>query len=128
MKPAISDPKPDTPTEGTSRLGAKRMVSCVCAIGLSLASAVPFANDSFAQAIADNMTCAAAVNYYERHGRIYKIAHGKDVIPIYNGVPVSQRDALHCGFGYVRVAYRTRTTDNPRCTISYSCVASGWDR
>jgi hypothetical protein len=81
-----------------------------------------------AQAIADNMTCAQAVSYYERNGRIYKIANGKDVIPIYNGVPVSREPALHCEWGYMKAPYRTKTLDNRRCVISYRCVAAGWDR
>ena len=83
---------------------------------------------AFAQAIADNMTCAEAVNYYERNGRIYK-RNGKDVIPIYNGVPVSKRKALHCNWGYIEQGYSLRTKDKRRCTVSYRCVESGgWDR
>jgi hypothetical protein len=80
------------------------------------------------QAIADNMTCAQAVSHYERNGRIYKIAHGKDVIPIYLGVPVSRRNALRCDYGQIIAPYSLRTTDNRRCVIAYQCVAGGWDR
>jgi hypothetical protein len=83
---------------------------------------------AFAQAVADNMTCAQATSYYERNGRIYKIAHGKDVIPIYNGVPVSQKNRLVCDWGYVRTAYFTKTLDNKRCVISYRCTPSGVGR
>ena len=50
--------------------------------------------DAHAQAIADNMTCQQAINYYEKNGRISKYAHGKNVIPIYNGVPVSKKRQL----------------------------------
>jgi hypothetical protein len=81
-----------------------------------------------AQAIADNMTCAQAVSHYERNGRIYKIAHGKDVIPIYLGVPISRRNQLRCDYGQVKVPYSLKTTDNRRCVIAYQCVAGGWDR
>jgi hypothetical protein len=81
-----------------------------------------------AQAIADNMTCAQAVSHYERNGRIYKIAHGKDVIPIYLGVPVSRRNALYCDYGQIKAPYSLKTTDNRRCVIAYQCVAGGWDR
>ena len=93
------------------------------AIGLLMA----FTVEAGAQ-IADNMTCAEAVAYYERHGRINKIAHGKDVIPIYNGVPVSKRNQLRCDWGYTKMGYSLKTKDNRRCTISYRCVASGWER
>ena len=83
---------------------------------------------AFAQAIADNMTCSEAVSYYERNGRIYK-RNGKDVIPIYNGVPVSKCRALHCNWGYMKQGYSLKTKDKRRCTISYRCVESGgWDR
>ena len=86
------------------------------------------ASAASAQAVADNMTCAQAVSHYERNGRIYKIAHGKDVIPIYNGVPVSQQNRLFCEWGYRKTPYSTKTTDNKRCVISYRCVASAVGR
>jgi hypothetical protein len=86
------------------------------------------APEAFAQAVADNMTCAQAVSTYERNGRIYKLAHGKDVIPIYNGVPVSQKNRLVCDWGYIRTAYYTKTLDNKRCVISYRCTPSGIGR
>jgi len=87
-----------------------------------------FSTNAGAQAIADNMTCAQAVSHYERNGRIYKIAHGKDVIPIYLGVPVSRRSALRCDYGQIAAPYSLKTTDNRRCVIAYQCVAGGWDR
>ena len=68
---------------------------------------------------------AQAVSTYERNGRIYKLAHGKDVIPIYNGVPVSQKNRLVCDWGYMKTAYYTKTLDNKRCVISYRCTPSG---
>jgi hypothetical protein len=86
------------------------------------------APSAFAQAVADNMTCAQAVSTYERNGRIYKLAHGKDVIPIYNGVPVSQKSRLVCDWGYIKSAYYTKTLDNKRCVISYRCTPSGIGR
>ncbi len=74
--------------------------------------------DANAQAIADNMTCQQAINYYERNGRISKYAHGKNVIPIYNGVPVSRRRQLKCS----STGIRFKTTDNTRCTVAYKCM------
>jgi hypothetical protein len=93
----------------------------------AILSLLAFTADAGAQ-IADNMTCAEAVAYYERNGRINKIAHGKDVIPIYNGVPVSKRNQLRCDHGYQKVGYSLKTKDNRRCTISYVCTPTGWDR
>lgn len=71
-----------------------------------------------AQAVADKMTCQQAINYYEKNGRISKYAHGRTVIPIYNGVPVSQRKKLKCSSSGIRF----KTTDNPRCTVAYKCI------
>lgn len=68
--------------------------------------------------IADNMTCQQAVQYYERNGRISKITTGNTTIPIYNGVPVSQRSTLRCSTSSVYL----KTLDNPRCTVAYKCA------
>ena len=74
--------------------------------------------DANAQAVADNMTCQQAINYYEKNGRISKYAHGKNVIPIYNGVPVSKRRQLKCS----STSIKFKTTDNARCTVAYKCL------
>jgi hypothetical protein len=74
--------------------------------------------DAHAQAIADNMTCKQAINYYERNGRISKFVHGKNVIPIYNGVAVSKRRQLKCS----TTAIKFKTTDNARCPVAYKCM------
>lgn len=95
---------------------------------LSLLFLAAFCKEAGAQAVANNMTCAQAVSYYERNGRINVIANGRDVIPIYNGVPVTRESALRCEWGYMKAPYRVKTTDNRRCVISYRCVAAGWDR
>jgi len=97
-------------------------------VGLFSLFFLALASGASAQAIADNMTCAQAVSQYERNGRIYKLAHGKDVIPIYNGVPVSQQNRLFCDWGYRKTPYSTKTTDNKRCVISYRCVPSAVGR
>jgi hypothetical protein len=73
--------------------------------------------DTQAQAIADNMTCQQAINYYEKNGRISKYTHGKSVIPIYNGVPVSKRRQQKC----TTAGIRFKTTNNPRCIVAYRC-------
>lgn len=73
------------------------------------------------QAIADNMTCAQAQSHYEQTGRIYKIANGKDVIPIYVGVPLSRKNQLRCDYGDIKMGYSTKTTDNRRCQLAWVC-------
>ena len=73
--------------------------------------------DAQAQAIADNMSCQQAVNYYERNGRISKVAHGRTVVPIYDGVAVSKRRQLKCS----SIGIKFKTTDNARCVVAYKC-------
>lgn len=91
-------------------------------IFLATIIALTIGTDAFAQqAIADNMTCAQAQGHYEKYGRIYKIANGKDVIPIYVGVPLSQRNQLRCDYGDVKMQYSTKTTDSRRCPLAWVC-------
>jgi hypothetical protein len=73
--------------------------------------------ETHAQAVADNMTCQQAINYYEKNGRISKYAHGKNVIPIYGGAPVSKKKQLGCP----TIGIRFKTTDNARCMVAYKC-------
>ena len=75
------------------------------------------ATDARAQAIADNMSCQQAVNYYERNGRISKVAHGRTVVPRYDGVAVSKRRQLKCS----SIGIKFKTTDNARCVVAYKC-------
>ena len=119
MRKTLNAPK----SKGTRRRNLLTGMSVFMATAI-LGAGIP----AHAQAVADNMTCAQAVSHYERNGRIYKISHGKDVIPIYNGVPVSRRNTLRCDWGYTKTGYSLKTKDNRRCTISYRCVASGWER
>lgn len=84
---------------------------------LSVVLPFAFTGGAFAQ-IADNMTCQQAVAYYESYGRISKITSGNQTIPIYDGVPVSQRSTLRCSTASVYL----KTLDNPRCTIAYKCA------
>lgn len=74
------------------------------------------ATGGLAQAIADNMTCQQATNYYEQNGRISKLA-GNSAIPIYGGVPASRRNELSCS----TVPIWLRTTDNRRCPVAFKC-------
>lgn len=72
--------------------------------------------------IADHMTCAQAVSYYEKHKRIYVIANGKDVVPIYGHKPISQWRSVRCsGRGKSRRSYWVDTLDSKTCVIAAYC-------
>jgi hypothetical protein len=72
--------------------------------------------------IADYMTCTQAINYYQKHKRIYVIANGKDVVPIYGHKPISEWRGLVCrGRGKVRRSYWVDTLDSKQCVIGVYC-------
>ncbi|HMN67304.1 MAG TPA: hypothetical protein PKC28_02080 [Bdellovibrionales bacterium] len=80
--------------------------------GLSHAAVVP----------ADHMTCSRAIDDYERYGRIYVIAHGKDVVPIYGMAPVRRWREVTCrGRGKSRLSYWVNTLDDETCVIAVYC-------
>lgn len=72
--------------------------------------------------IADYMTCDQAVSHYQKYKRIYVIANGKDVVPIYGHKPVSEWRQVVCrGRGKVRRSYWVDTLDSKRCVIATYC-------
>ena len=89
---------------------------------LAAAVLVSQCTQSAAQTVSNNMSCSAAVAYYERHGKIYTIAAGRDVVPIYDAVPASQRNTYICQQGYRLVPRTLATADSRRCTIGYKCT------
>ncbi len=71
---------------------------------------------------ADRMTCAQAVQTYEKYGRIYVIAHGKDIVPIYGKTPINKARELWCtGRSQNKWTYTVKTLDNRRCGIAVYC-------
>lgn len=73
---------------------------------------------------ADQMTCAMAVASYEKNGRIYVRTRSGTVLPIYDGVPVSQKTSLNCPSADEDAQrYNVRTKDAHYCTISFVCRA-----
>lgn len=71
---------------------------------------------------ADRMTCEQAIQTYEKCGRIYVIAHGKDIVPIYGKTPVSKARSFRCtGRGQNKWVYTVKTLDNRRCGIAVYC-------
>lgn len=73
-----------------------------------------------AQAISNDMTCEQAVAHYEEHGRIDTIDEGQ-VLPIDEGVPVSQRENLACDEGEVPGPVLLKTSDKNECAVAYTC-------
>lgn len=70
---------------------------------------------------ADKMTCAQAVKHYETHKRIYVIANGSDVVPIYGMKPASKWRELSCGGRSNLWHYTVITKDDRRCPIAVYC-------
>ena len=79
------------------------------------------ASNAGAQAAAETMTCAQAVDYFARNGVIYKTVHGK-LLPIRIGSPVATTSTLECrGRGRMQRRYTVKTVDQPRCAVSLYC-------
>ncbi len=89
------------------------MLSRVLSLAVLIASALPL--PAIAQTV--GMSCAQAVATYERTGRITITSRTGAVLPLYDGVPVSQRSGLRCP----QVAVSVIASDSPRCTVAYKC-------
>lgn len=71
---------------------------------------------------ADQMSCVQAIDTYERNGRIYVIANGKDVVPLYGMTPVRKSQSLQCnGRSKMKLTYFVRTLDKRHCGIAVYC-------
>jgi hypothetical protein len=79
-----------------------------------------FPASAFAQALSNDMTCAEAVAHYEKHGRIDTNLNGQ-ILPIYGGVPVSERAGMWCDEDEAPTETFVKTRDRAQCAISYSC-------
>lgn len=99
------------------------MLKVLCAVlVLTLASPVAQAASRYRQPVpADHMTCKQAVAYYEKYKRIYVIAHGKNIVPIYGMSPVSKAATMNCGGRVSLVYYWVNTTDKERCSVAVFC-------
>lgn len=70
----------------------------------------------------DLMTCSYAIHYYKVHHRIYVIANGHTVVPIYGLTPISEARGLNCGASSDWAYYDVVTSDSPRCYIGVYCL------
>jgi hypothetical protein len=76
---------------------------------------------AFADEVSQDMTCAQAVEHYEKNRRIMTINEGQE-LPIYQGTPIRQADSLNCsGDGDERFETMVPTKDNPECVIAAYC-------
>jgi hypothetical protein len=71
--------------------------------------------------VSNGMSCSQAVATYERNGRINTTTRSGTTLPLYGGVPVSQRSTLRCPTTGIKVT----TKDNPGCIIAYQCMPNG---
>lgn len=79
-------------------------------------------SSAFAGTVVPAMKCDQAVRYYETHKRIYVLANGHDVVPVYGMKPVSKWRELTCSGRGVNLAYYwVKTTDDDACMIAVFC-------
>lgn len=67
------------------------------------------------------MTCEEAVAVYAKYRRIYTIANGKDLVPIYGSLPRAQWRDLRCKPKQTRINLPVRTKDSNYCVIGVYC-------
>lgn len=72
------------------------------------------ATTAMARSLTRNMTCEQTRQYSERHGRVWVVANGKDVIPLYGYVD-------RCASISIQSPLYVRTLDQAKCLIGYRC-------
>ncbi|MEM9106313.1 MAG: hypothetical protein AAGC96_11720 [Pseudomonadota bacterium] len=72
-------------------------------------------------ALSDDMTCEEAVAHYAEYGRINTTMDGQ-VLPIYGGVPVSERAGMICDEDDAPTETFVKTKDKEQCPIAFSCI------
>jgi hypothetical protein len=90
---------------------------------IAVIAVLALAGQANAQAVSNAMSCTKAISQYEKYGRINTTTRSGATIPIYEGVPVSQRSSLMCRTTPIMV----RTADNPSCVIAYKCLPRSFD-
>ena len=74
-----------------------------------------------AQTTTDQMTCNQVIASYEKYGRVYVRQRSGQVLPVYIGVPVSQRSRLRCEWDSFVTGYSVKSKDKKRCVAMYLC-------
>jgi hypothetical protein len=90
-------------------------------LGMLFAAAVMLPTIASGAEVSQDMTCAQAVEVYEKDKRIMTINEGQ-VLPIYQGTPIRQADMLNCsGDQDERFETMVPTKDDPQCVIAAYC-------
>jgi hypothetical protein len=98
----------------------KKLLLQAATFAMSLGLLAPLS--AHAVITADEMTCEQAIKYYAKHKRIYVVANGKDIVPLYGMTPVGESASLICkGHGKTKVSYWTETLDNDDCVFAVYC-------
>lgn len=91
-------------------------------VSLALAALLILSVPAGAFELAQDLTCAQAVAYYQQNHVIYVLSHDVIALPIRVGVPVNEAATLQCpDRGQVPHAYNVRTKDRWRCAIAETC-------
>lgn len=81
-----------------------------------------FIGNATTTGLASQMTCNQAVQYYQDHHRIYILANGKDIVPIYGMTPYNERRNLTCSKPHQWMHfYWVKTLDSDSCFIAAYC-------
>jgi hypothetical protein len=76
---------------------------------------------SAAGPVSQEMTCAQAVEHYEKFRQIMTINEGQE-LPIDQGTPIRQAETLNCTSDQEnRFETMVPTKDNPQCVIAAYC-------
>lgn len=99
-----------------------KWVFLICAVCLAVLVGGHQSTTAFAVQTAEQMSCEQAKSYYETHGYIYKLVHGR-VMRIQKGTSIRRAGAVQCtGRKRWQQTYSVQTRDKRRCTISTYCT------
>ena len=97
-------------------------ITCwLIAIMLVFASALLITISANAQTTTEQMSCNQVIATYERNGRVYVRQRTGQVLPVYVGVPISQRWRLICEWDELVTGYSVKSKDKRRCVAMYYC-------
>jgi hypothetical protein len=67
------------------------------------------------------MSCEEAVAFFAKYKRIYTIAHGKNIVPIYGALPKHRWRELRCKVRQRPHQKVVNTNDSTYCVLGYYC-------
>lgn len=109
-------------TMKSKMIGSNNNITCwLIAIMFVFAPALLKTISANAQTTTDQMTCKQVIAAYEKNGRVYVRQRTGQVLPVYLGVPVSQRSRLRCEWDMSVTGYSVKSKDKKRCVAMYLC-------